>query len=274
MNRELIIENDPYSPISESFRALRTNLQFMNASDDDKQIILITSTSPSEGKSWVSSNVAITFAQAGKRTCLIDIDMRRSKIFTMFNIPPTPGLSNYLTGVNVEDNERDIVKFMYGTEIPNLHVIPAGNIPPNPSELLVSEKMKRMLEELKKIVDVIILDGTPCNLVTDSVVVSRLADQTVLVSEYNFTRSEDLKETKKAIETAGGKVTGVVLNKMPINKKKYDGKYYYSGYGVNVENDRKQLRYYKNYQKVIPRMKAAWRRFKNNFKRNMERNNK
>lgn len=268
MNKELVVENDPYSPISESFRALRTNLQFMNASDEEKQVILITSTSPSEGKSWIAANVAITFAQAGKKTCLIDLDLRKSKIFTMFNVPPTPGVSNYLTGVNVDQNERDIVRFMYGTQIPDLHVIPAGNIPPNPSELLVSEKMKKMLDELKEIVDIIILDGTPCNLVTDSVIVSRIADQTILVSEYNSTKTEDLKETKKAIENAGGKVTGVILNKMPVSRKGYYNKYYYGNYGTNVENNRKQLKQYKGYQKVFVGIERMLNKILSNFKKN------
>ena len=268
MNKELVVENDPYSPISESFRALRTNLQFMNASDEEKQVILITSTSPSEGKSWIAANVAITFAQAGKKTCLIDLDLRKSKIFTMFNVPPTPGVSNYLTGVNVAKDERDIVRFMYGTQVPNLHVIPAGNIPPNPSELLVSEKMKKMIDELKEIVDIIILDGTPCNLVTDSVIVSRIADQTILVSEYNATKTEDLRETKKAIENAGGRVTGVILNKMPVSKKAYYNKYYYGNYGINAENDKKQLRQYKSYQKILPRLRKLLGDMKEKIKKN------
>ena len=227
ISKELIVENEPRSPISESFRALRTNLQFMNSSEENKQTILITSTSPSEGKSWVSSNIAIAYAQAGKKTCLVDIDMRKSKVFTIFNIAPTPGVSNYLTGVNISNKDRHISNFMQETEIENLYIIPAGNIPPNPSELLISDKMKKMIDELKECVDVVVFDGTPCSLVTDSTIVSRMVDQTIIISEYNTTKLEDLKETKKAIESAGGRVSGVVLNKMPISKKKYSTKYYY-----------------------------------------------
>ena len=171
IKKELVVVKDPRAPISENFRAMRTNLQFMNSSEDNNQTILITSTSPSEGKSWISANIATTFAQAGKKTCLIDGDMRKGRVYALFNISPTPGVSNYLTGVNVNKDSMDISKFLQETELPNLYVIPAGNIPPNPSELLISPKMKKMLNELKKIVDVIVIDGTPCDLVTDATII-------------------------------------------------------------------------------------------------------
>lgn len=229
IKKELIVAKDPRAPISETFRALRTNLQFMNSSEEEKQVILITSTFPAEGKSWISANIAIAYAQAGKKTCIVDVDLRKGRVYTLFNASPTPGVSNYLTGVNVEKGARDIVKFMQATELPNLFVIPAGNIPPTPSELLISPKMRKMVDELKKVVDVIILDGTPCELVTDSAIVSRIADQTILVAAYNFTKMEDLKKTERTIENAGGKVTGVILNKVPVSNKKYGENYYYGG---------------------------------------------
>lgn len=227
IKKELVVAKDPRAPISESFRALRTNLQFMNSSEENNQVILVTSTAPSEGKSWVSANIAIAFAQAGKKTCIVDVDMRKGRLYTLFNVAPTPGVSNYLTGVNVAKGANDISSFMQETELPNLYVISGGNIPPNPSELLISPKMQKMIAELKKTVDVIIFDGTPCNLVTDAIIVSRIVDQTIIVAGYNSTKMEDLKDVKRALENAGGKVTGVVLNKVPISNKKYDEKYYY-----------------------------------------------
>lgn len=228
IKKELIVAKDPKSPISETFRALRTNLQFMNSSEDNNQTILFTSTFPSEGKSWTVANVAIAFAQAGKKTCIVDVDLRKGRTYSMFNISPTPGVSNYLSGVNVGDTDgKDISKFIQETELPNLYVIPSGNVPPNPSELLISPKMKKMITELKNIVDVIILDGTPCELVTDSAIVSRIVDQTIIVTEHNSTKMEDLKKTQKSIENAGGKVTGIVLNKVPVSPKKYGERYYY-----------------------------------------------
>jgi len=230
IKKELIVAKDPKSPVSESFRALRTNLQFMNSSDTDVHTILVTSTSPSEGKSWVASNIAITFSQAGKKTCLVDVDLRKGRTYAMFNASPAPGVSNYLTGVNVDKNIVDVAGFMQETEIPKLYLIPAGNIPPNPSELLISPKMKKLINELKEKVDVIILDGTPCDLVTDSAIVSRYVDQTIIVCSHNETKMENLKETQKKIENAGGKVTGIILNKVPVYNKRY-GNQYYGYYG-------------------------------------------
>lgn len=227
IKKELIVAKDPRAPISESFRALRTNLQFMNSSEGNNQTILITSTFPGEGKTWVSSNIAVTFAQAGKKTCLVDVDLRKGRAYTVFNAAPTPGVSNYLTGVNVDKDTMDIGHFMQETELPNLYIIPAGNIPPNPSELLISPKMKKMIAELKNLVDVIILDGTPCELVTDATIVSRIVDQTLIVAAHNSTKMEDLKKTERAIEATGGKVTGIILNKVPVSSKKYGEKYYY-----------------------------------------------
>lgn len=227
LKKELFVARDPKSPVSESFRALRTNLQFMTSLEDEKQTILVTSTSPSEGKSLVSANIAITFAQAGKKTCLVDVDMRKGRLYTMLNANPTPGVSNYLTNINVEKTITDIAGFIQETEIPMLYVIPAGNVPPNPSELLISAKMQQLVNELKEHVDVIVFDGTPCNLVTDATIVSRLVDQTIIVVAHNSTKMEDLKDTKRQIENAGGKVTGIVLNKVPTTGRKYGERYYY-----------------------------------------------
>lgn len=227
IKKELVVVKDPRAPISENFRAMRTNLQFMNSSEGNNQTILITSTSPSEGKSWISANIATTFAQAGKKTCLIDGDMRKGRVYSLFNVSPAPGVSNYLTGVNVDKDAMDISRFLQETELPNLYIIPAGNMPPNPSELLISPKMQKMLNELKEIVDVIIIDGTPCDLVTDATIISRIVDQTIIVCECNKTKMENLNETKKKIENAGGKVTGIVLNKVPTYNKRYEERYYY-----------------------------------------------
>ena len=145
MKKELITQRSPKSPIAETFRTLRTNLQFMN-SQKDLKTILITSTMPGEGKSWISSNLAVTFAQAGKKVILVDADMRKGRLATMFSVNSTPGLSNYLSGVDERGKKIDILKYVTTTEIDNLYIIPSGNVPPNPSELLASEKTEEMLE--------------------------------------------------------------------------------------------------------------------------------
>lgn len=231
MKNELITYENPKSPVSEMFRTLRTNIQFMNA-DEGIETILITSTLPGEGKSWIASNLAVTFAQAGKTVILIDADMRKGRQYNIFNIPPRPGLSNYLSGVvNGEKirKDADIELFIKNTEVDNLYVMPAGNVPPNPSELLVSQKMSKLIKELKTRCDVIIFDGTPSLLVADAIILSRLVDTTLIVSAHKETKLDNLDKVKKTIENVGGNIAGVILNKIPISGKKYEDTYYYGG---------------------------------------------
>ena len=228
MKKELIVQRSPKSPIAEVFRTLRTNIQFMNSKKTLKTL-LFTSTMPGEGKSWISSNLAITFAQAGKKVILIDADMRKGRLHNMFQTDKVPGLSNYLSGIDSLGNtHNDIIKYVRGTEIDNLFLIPAGNIPPNPSELLASELTVEMLERLKDVFDIVILDGTPSLLVTDAIILSRLVDTTTIVTSHKFTKKDNLQKVKKAIENVGGNIAGVVINKIPVNVSKYESTYYYS----------------------------------------------
>lgn len=229
MKRELIVQRTPKSPVAEVFRTLRTNIQFMN-SKKNMQTLLVTSTMPGEGKSWVAANLAITFAQAGKKVLIIDADMRKGRQHVMFSVENKVGLSNFLSGIDeMGRNENlDIIKYVKPTEIQNLFLIPAGNVPPNPSELLASETTINMIENLKEKFDFIIFDGTPALLVTDALIVARLVDSTVIVTEHNTTKKENLEKVKKDIENVGGKIAGIILNKIPINAKKYMETYYYS----------------------------------------------
>lgn len=229
MKKELIAELDPKSPISEVFRTLRTNIQFMNTKGKLKTI-LVTSTFPGEGKSWVASNLAVTFAQAGKKVVLIDADMRKGRQYNIFGISPIPGLSNYLSGVDIDNDERDvtdIADYVQDTEVDNLFVMPAGNIPPNPSELLISPQMVDLLEQLKELCDIVIVDGTPNELVTDSLIITRLVDSTIIVTACKQTKKENLRRAIQNIQNVGGKIAGVVVNKIPLASKKYEESYYY-----------------------------------------------
>ena len=227
IRKELIAQRDPKSPVSEVFRTLRTNIQFMSTNKKLKTL-LITSTFPSEGKSWVASNLAVTFAQAGNKVILIDADMRKGRQYTIFGASPRPGLSNYLSGMDVTDGqEPDITNYLQKTEIENLLIMVAGNIPPNPSELLVSPQMNKLIEDLKEACDIIIIDGTPCELVTDSVILSRIVDSTVIVTAHKETKKDNLQRIIRNIQNVGGHLAGVVVNKMPISVKKYNEKYYY-----------------------------------------------
>ena len=229
--KELIVDKDPKSPISEVFRTLRANIQFMNTKQKPK-VVLVTSTVEEEGKSWIAANLAATFAQAGKLTLLIDGDMRKGRQYNIFNIKSKPGISNYLSGI-VEDKEKkeeeinDIENYIQETDIKNLYAIPSGDIPPNPSELLLSHKMRDVIKQLKEQCDVIIIDGTQCDLIADSLVLSRLADTTIITTAYKQTKKEKLIKTIEKIINVGGKNIGFVLNKVHISEKKYEESYYY-----------------------------------------------
>lgn len=228
MKKELFIQKDPKSPIAEIFRTLRTNLQFMNTKNELKSI-LITSTVPGEGKTWIASNLAVTFALAGKRVLIIDADMRKGRIANVFKARPTPGFSNFLSGISADGvvERENILNIIQATEVENLFVVTAGNTPPNPSELLEEDKLDRMMEQLNKRFDIIIFDGTPSMLVTDATIISRIVDTTIIVSAYNITKKEDLTRVKRNIENVGGKIAGVVLNKIPAKTKGYTYGYYY-----------------------------------------------
>lgn len=240
MKKEIITYREPKSPISEIFRTLRTNVQFANTKRG-LHSLLITSTTPGEGKSWVSANLAVAFAQAGKKVILVDCDMRKGRQFSIFDVSPTPGLSNFLSGINSngEDSSPNILSYIKETEVDNLYIITAGNIPPNPSELLVSEQMTQAVEELKSVCDLVIFDGTPCSLVTDAVIMSRYVDTTLIVSAYKTTRMDDLEKVKRDIENVGGKIAGVVINKVPTSQKQYYATYYYGASDLKKTSTRK-----------------------------------
>ena len=242
MKKEVIAHKDPKSPISEVFRTLRTNIQFMSSSKKLKTL-LVTSTFPGEGKSWVTSNLAVTFAQAGKRVILIDADMRKGRQYAIFGVSPRPGLSNLLAEYDIDNNNPDqILDYVQETEVENLFIISAGNVPPNPSELLVSQEMSKVLEELRQMCDIVIVDGTPCELVTDSVILSRMVDTTIVVTAHKMTKKDALQRVVKNIKNVGGNLAGVVINKVPVSTKKYGEKYYYYGKDNTGENKRRKSR--------------------------------
>lgn len=226
MRKEIIAFRDPKSPISEVFRTLRTNIQFMNINKNLKTL-LVTSTLPKEGKSWVSSNLAVTFAQAEKKVILIDADMRKGRQYSIFGVYPRPGLANYLSECKEDAGIEDISRYIQETEVQDLHIIAAGNVPPNPSELLITPQMSNLLEKLSVYYDTIIIDAPPCELVTDATIISRMVDSTVIVTSYKQTKKANLQKTIKSIKNVGGNIAGIVLNKIPVDAKKYQKSYYY-----------------------------------------------
>ncbi len=246
MKKELIAHKDPKSPISEVFRTLRANIQFMNTRKRSK-VILITSTLPGEGKSWISSNLAVTFAQAGKTVLLIDADLRKGRQYNIFGVSPTPGLSNYLSGIGLESKSQKEINneenYIQETGIENLYIMPAGDIPPNPSELLISPKMGQLFSNLREKCDIIIVDGTPCELVTDSLLLIRSVDTTVIVTAYKQTKRDSLKKVIESIKDVGGSNIGLVFNKIPISAKKYEESYYYGSTSMRKGKANEESKY-------------------------------
>lgn len=217
MKNELIVMNKPKATISEDIRTLRTNLDFSLTANNEK-VVMITSSNPSDGKSFISSNLGTCFAQNNKKVLLIDADLRLGRIHKIFNISNKIGLSNLILNYNFEVKYEN---FIQKTNVNGLFVIPRGVVPPNPSELLGTEKFGDILHDLKKIFDYIIIDATPINGLSDALILTKNVDEVVIVCKYGKTDLSDIEECKKALLNADAKIAGVVINSMPKTKNKY-----------------------------------------------------
>ena len=227
---ELIVNANVKSTISEAFKTIRTNIEFTNGNKISKSI-LFTSCNSGEGKSWITSNIAVAYAQANKNVIIVDSDMRKGRQHQVFSVDNKLGLSNCLNELE-ENNYKILEKYIKETKIPKVHIITIGAVPPNPSELLLSSKMEQLIKMLKNIYDIVIIDGTPCNLVSDSIPVSSIVDETIIVTESKKTKIEDLKHIVKLIKNANGNIIGAILNKKELKRKEYGKGYYYG----NIEN--------------------------------------
>ena len=228
---ELITKYDPRSPISEVFRLLRTNIQYINK-DEKSTAIMLTSTTPANGKTFVTANLAITLAQANKRVILVDSDIRKPRLHKVFELENELGLSDYLS------NSTDGL-YIRKTNVENLSIVTAGTMVNNPSELIGQEKFKKTIEALKEKYDYVIIDSSPILMVTDSILVSRVVDATILIAIYNKTRIDDLKSAIRRINHVGGNVAGIVLNRTKVILNQYNTKYFY---GNTIEVNNKSLR--------------------------------
>ena len=226
VDKNLVCYQVPESMITESFRALRTSLIFASPEERPLKSILVTSSIPSEGKSFIASNLSLVFSNLKERTLLIDADMRRPKLHSIFKQAHRTGLSDFLaTDINLE-------RIIQATFIPHLFIITAGTIPPNPSELLSSAKLHSMLGELKSQFDRIIIDAPPVLSVPDALLLAGFVEGVVLVVQGTLTNVEKTLSTKNKIIEAKGKVVGVVLNHIePKKQENYYYHYYYSKEG-------------------------------------------
>lgn len=216
--------------VIESYKTIRTNLQF-SMKRKGCNVIIVTSTMPRDGKSTVVANIAVAFSQTEKKVLVIDCDMRKPRINKFFNVPAVPGLSNVLGGLC---SLKDAVQ---PTEYKNLSVISSGILPPNPAELLASKDMEDMVTALREEYDLIVMDSPPVNIVSDSVVITKVADGVVLVVRHAITTHPDIEKAIKSLEFVNAKIIGIILNAVDYDKiygKRY-GSYYgkkgYSGYG-------------------------------------------
>lgn len=221
MRSELIVNTRPKSNISENIRTIRTNLQFASASKKVKTI-LISSSISGEGKSFISANLAVAFAQTDKKVLLIDADLRRGRVHEIFKMKSNKGLSNLL----LEDDIKEMKHYIVKTDVDTLYVLTRGTIPPNPSELLNSYKMKEVFDTLEEIFDYVIIDGVPAVGLPDALILSKYADAIMLVCSIKYTPMNALINAKQAFERIGVPVTGVVVNKVPNIKSNYYTAYY------------------------------------------------
>ncbi|MCR5223934.1 MAG: polysaccharide biosynthesis tyrosine autokinase [Bacilli bacterium] len=223
---DLLVDKFPNDLTAEAIRTLRTNLRFSGV-DRKVRTIAITSTRAGEGKSFISTNLAQSFASTGKKVLLIDCDLRKGRLHRVFNLDNENGLSNYLI-----DEDNHITKYLNKTSINNLTVITRGICPPNPSELLNSKRNQNLIDKLKEVFDIIIFDCPPCNGLSDALIVGTIADDVLIVSSEHVTTKTALMNVKKSLENVNAHITGNVLNNIDLSKEVYGKYYYYSSDGT------------------------------------------
>ena len=227
----LVTQNDPKNPAAEAYRVIRTSVQFAQAGKE-LQTIALTSCSPNEGKSTTIANLAVVLTQAGKSVLLIDCDMRNPTVHKNFNLSNKVGLSSCISmGTALADAVQK-------TNIEGLDALTAGVIPPNPSELLGSERMRNVLQRAKEQYDYVLIDTPPVMPVTDALIVSRFVDGMILVIASAEVKVEMAREVKNQLVNAGANILGVVLNKVRSEHHGYGYGYYYY-YGNDGEKHKK-----------------------------------
>lgn len=216
-NDNLVVYKAPQHPIAEVYRTLRTNIQFTTF-DRALKTLSVTSATEGEGKTTTLSNLAVTFAQQSNRVLVIDADLRRPKVHKIFNLENRQGLTEVLV------NQADSKELIHSTFVENLFVLPTGVIPPNPSELLGSRRMKDFLALVEKDFDYVLIDTPPVNMVTDGLLIANIVDGLLLVCSSGVVPTEEAQRAKELLTQAKANILGVVLNNVPFDSSKY---YYY-----------------------------------------------
>jgi capsular exopolysaccharide synthesis family protein len=219
---KLIASQDPFAPVSEAYRMIRSNIQFMSI-DQPVKSLMVTSSTPGEGKSFMVANLGIAMAQAGLKTIIVDTDLRRPVQHQVFTLPNLEGLTNLL-----RSPEPEINNYLRDTTVNNLQVITCGTLPPNPAEVLGSQRMGQLSARLSELADVVIYDSPPAVAVADAAVLSRRVDGVVLVIEAGQTRRDVARQAIMNLQQAGAHILGGVLNRASYKKGGYYYYHYYS----------------------------------------------
>ena len=223
----LVTRTNPLSPASEAYRMLRTSVTFANLGQK-AQVIVVTSAMPGDGKSTSSANLAMTLAQQGVRTLLVDADLRKGVLHEILGVPREPGLAHLLIGSIPVD--KAIVEVPTGEGAEVLHFLPGGAYPPNPAELLGSDLMRDLIVQLRSSYDMVIIDAPPLNLVTDASVLGTAADATILIARAGVTEKRALGHAASQLGHLHARISGIVLNDLDVKRSGYGGDYYAYGY--------------------------------------------
>ena len=227
LNKIISVRN-PKSPISECYRGIRTSIQFSNL-DKEMKVITVTSSMQNEGKTTVIANLAVSFANLDKKVLLLEGDLRNPSVHRMFNISNTKGLTDILL------NNKVFADCVHCTEVKNLHVLTCGSMPPNPSEILSSKRMKEFITSLKEYYDYIFIDAPPIGIVTDAGIISTYSDGCIFVVGSKQCDIEMAKIAKKRLEDVNANIIGAVLNKFEAEGSSYN----YYNYYYEQSNSRK-----------------------------------
>lgn len=230
---KLVMRDDPSSLGAEAFRTLKINLDFFNV-DNNLKTLAITSSSPGEGKSTAIANLAIAFAQSGKRVILIDCDLRRPSVHKKFKISNTHGITDMIVDTDLKHD------YIHTSKIDNLFILPCGTKPPNPAELLGSEKMDMLLEKLKGMCDIVLLDIPPILSVADSRIICGKVDGVILLCAYGQSEKDLILKSKQELDKVNAKLIGTILAKVPESQSHYS--YYYDD-NYNASNRKKNKRH-------------------------------
>jgi capsular exopolysaccharide synthesis family protein len=234
---DLVAEKLPRAPVSEAFRSLRTNLQFSSV-DRPLRSLLVTSPSPMEGKSTIAANLAVVMAQGGHYVALADTDLRRPRVHKLFGLANQEGISSlFIPSVARSGDTVHLNGHLQQTNVSNLRAITSGSLPPNPSELLASERMGLILEQVEEQAELVVFDSPPVLAVTDAAVLAPRVDGVLLVVKPGVTRLAACRQSIEQLQRVGANLLGVVINDVEVRRLNYNYQYYQGYYSGHYYQD-------------------------------------